>query len=262
MLSPASTGCSVSFRKKSRTASDDKLPNVPEWDEHMRLAAEKEILGFFITGHPLEKYQEKLEDLNALSTIDIAAMTSVDRQRRNDHHRRRDYQRASAEIEEGRSLRPGCTGRHVGLSRYDRVSRGLQALAKSETRCSGAGARRCKSRRRREPQDEVNDIMPLEDAKVPSCRAPFVSGFRWRPLRSNGRRPARDLHERKGEAKVLFDVERQGDFMVVMEAEGYNVLPDRTFIARVEATYADGAQYVLSISGHIARIFPDLEASQ
>ena len=25
-------------------------PNVPDWDEHMRLANEKEILGFFITG--------------------------------------------------------------------------------------------------------------------------------------------------------------------------------------------------------------------
>jgi hypothetical protein len=34
---------------------------------------------------------------------------------------------------------------------------------------------------------------------------------------------------------VLFDVERKGDFMVVMEAEGYNVMPDRNFIARVEA---------------------------
>ena len=40
--------------------------------------------------------------------------------------------------------------------------------------------------------------------------------------------------ESKGEARVLFDVERKGDFMVVMEAEGYNVLPDRAFIGRVE----------------------------
>ncbi len=35
--------------------------------------------------------------------------------------------------------------------------------------------------------------------------------------------------QRKGQAKVLFDVEREGDFMVVMEAEGYNVMPDRNF---------------------------------
>ncbi len=40
--------------------------------------------------------------------------------------------------------------------------------------------------------------------------------------------------ERKGEAKVLFDLDRDGDFMVVMEAEGYNVMPDRNFLGRVE----------------------------
>ena len=40
-----------------------KLPNTPDWDEHTRLANEKEILGFFISGHPLEKYRDKLERL-------------------------------------------------------------------------------------------------------------------------------------------------------------------------------------------------------
>ena len=47
--------------------------------------------------------------------------------------------------------------------------------------------------------------------------------------------------ERKGEAKVLFDVERPGDFLAVMEAEGYNVLPDRAFIARVEELCGRGS---------------------
>src|SRR5262249_16420289 len=53
---------------------EQKLPNVPDWDEHQRLAAEKEILGFFVSGHPLEKYQEKLLDLNALDTRTISEM--------------------------------------------------------------------------------------------------------------------------------------------------------------------------------------------
>src|SRR5205807_10593766 len=52
----------------------DRLPETPDWDEHQRLAAEKEILGFFITGHPFEKYREKLEDLRALNTQEISAM--------------------------------------------------------------------------------------------------------------------------------------------------------------------------------------------
>jgi len=51
--------------------------------------------------------------------------------------------------------------------------------------------------------------------------------------------------QRKGAAKVLFDVERQGDFMVVMEAEGYNVQPDRSFIDRVEELCGRGSVRII-----------------
>jgi DNA polymerase-3 subunit alpha len=52
-------------------------------------------------------------------------------------------------------------------------------------------------------------------------------------------------HEKKGEAKVLFDVERGGDFMVVMEADGYNICPDRNFISRVEELCGRGAVRII-----------------
>ena len=58
-----------------------------------------------------------------------------------------------------------------------------------------------------------------------------------------------DLHalclERKGAARVLFDLERKGDFTVVMDAEGYNVLPDRAFIHRVEELCGRGSVRVV-----------------
>ena len=56
------------LQEEETHSQHDKLPNVPDWDEHVRLANEKEIVGFFISGHPLEKYRDKLEDLHALST--------------------------------------------------------------------------------------------------------------------------------------------------------------------------------------------------
>ena len=37
---------------------DPTLPTVPEWDDRDRLAREKEALGFFISGHPLDRYRE------------------------------------------------------------------------------------------------------------------------------------------------------------------------------------------------------------
>jgi DNA polymerase-3 subunit alpha len=38
-------------------------PDVPEWRESQRLAFEKESLGFYITGHPLAKYEAELKSL-------------------------------------------------------------------------------------------------------------------------------------------------------------------------------------------------------
>ena len=73
------------------------------------------------------------------------------------------------------------------------------------------------------PKITAAEIMPLEEAKVPLPRAIRVRI----PLETSEESTIDNLHnlfvERKGEARVLFDVERQGDFMVVMEAEGYNV---------------------------------------
>src|SRR5271169_3724934 len=62
------------FADETAQQASDALPNTPDWDEHTRLSAEKEILGFFITGHPMDKYKDKLQDLQALSTAEISAM--------------------------------------------------------------------------------------------------------------------------------------------------------------------------------------------
>jgi hypothetical protein len=37
----------------------------------------------------------------------------------------------------------------------------------------------------------------------------------------------------RGDAKVLFDLVREGEYVVVMEAEGYNVSADRAFLKSV-----------------------------
>jgi DNA polymerase-3 subunit alpha len=52
-------------------ASPPPLPEVDEWPEHERLRYEKEILGFFTTGHPLARYQSRLEQLAVLSITDL-----------------------------------------------------------------------------------------------------------------------------------------------------------------------------------------------
>jgi DNA polymerase III subunit alpha len=49
------------------------LPDVEEWPEHELLAAEYSTLGFYISGHPLDKYAGRLKDLNA---VELASMES------------------------------------------------------------------------------------------------------------------------------------------------------------------------------------------
>jgi len=51
-----------------------ELRDVPDWTEAERLAGEKEVLGFYVTGHPLEKYMAKLA---AITRHDSASLEEL-----------------------------------------------------------------------------------------------------------------------------------------------------------------------------------------
>ena len=48
-----------------------QMPELDEWEEKDRLAFEKEALGFYITGHPLNEYQNLLEKFTNADTLSI-----------------------------------------------------------------------------------------------------------------------------------------------------------------------------------------------
>lgn len=48
-----------------------KLPNVGEYSKESRLAFEKEVLGIYISGHPLEEYEEKWRKSISATTADF-----------------------------------------------------------------------------------------------------------------------------------------------------------------------------------------------
>jgi len=234
------------FQEEAVTSSNTKLPDTPDWDEHTRLANEKEILGFFISGHPLEKYRDKLEDLHALSTEEIGAMKSstgkdeniatagiitsirVLKSKRGDFYAQGTLEDMSGSLE---------------MLVFPEAYRKLQDRVKLEVPVLIRGGVRIEEGAN--PKLTVNEIQPLEEARVPLPRSLRIRV----PLETASEATVDALQvlcvQRKGEAKVLFDVERQGDFMVVMEAEGYNVQPDRNFIARVEELCGRGAVRVI-----------------
>ncbi len=47
------------------------LPDVPPWTEAERLVKEKEVLGFFISGHPLERFREEVELFGTRTTATL-----------------------------------------------------------------------------------------------------------------------------------------------------------------------------------------------
>ena len=235
------------FADETAQQASDALPNTPDWDEHTRLAAEKEILGFFITGHPMEKYKEKLADLNALSTEEIAGMKKSTAKDENITtaglisglrvaKSRRGELWAQAALED-------MSGK-VELLIFPEAYRKLAERVKLEVPVLIRGGVRIEEGAN--PKITANEIIALDEARVPLPKA-----LRIRiPLGSASDSTVDELYalfnERKGDAKVLFDVEREGDFMVVMEAEGYNVMPDRSFRGRVEALCGRGSVRVIS----------------
>jgi DNA polymerase-3 subunit alpha len=47
------------------------LPEIEEWSENQRLAFEKESIGFYISGHPLKRYEELLDKFTNANAISI-----------------------------------------------------------------------------------------------------------------------------------------------------------------------------------------------
>jgi DNA polymerase-3 subunit alpha len=50
--------------------------NLPEWPVNQKLAYEREALGFYISGHPLEKFRAELKKFGAINTVDIKGQGS------------------------------------------------------------------------------------------------------------------------------------------------------------------------------------------
>jgi len=233
------------FENDKETQREKPLPNIPDWDEHQRLSAEKEILGFFITGHPLEKYRDKLLDFSALTTEDLGQLKSstgrdevlvggilkavrVSKSKKGDLYAQGRLEDMNGSVD---ILCFSESFKRLG----EKLKLDVPVLVKGSVRVEeGSNAKLM-----------ISDITPLEQAEPKLARSLRIKI----PLETASTGTVDALHalcaERKGEAKVLFDLERKGDFTVVMEVEGYNVLPDRSFINHVEELCGRGSVRII-----------------
>ncbi len=54
------------------TMTTPALPSIAEWDQAQRLKYERELTGFYITAHPLTRYQATLNALSTATTVGLA----------------------------------------------------------------------------------------------------------------------------------------------------------------------------------------------
>ena len=62
------------LEEKSSSAVPESIANLPEWPQHELLAHEKELLGFYVTGHPLTPLAPLLQRFSLHNTAQLATV--------------------------------------------------------------------------------------------------------------------------------------------------------------------------------------------
>jgi DNA polymerase-3 subunit alpha len=235
--------------------SADDLPRVPDWEEGVRLANEKEVLGFFVSGHPLDKYAEKLRNLTGVITtaealerkpperswgrqpdpadeIQVAGMILGLRVQKSKRDQKL-YAQAALEDATGK-IDLICFSRD-----YERLQGQLKIEAPVLVRGVLMGDDDAASK------ISVSSIQALEDVevKLPSGVRIRINLDRASEEMFAGLKSAADAAP--GPGKVMLQLERKGEYAVILEPDGMNVAADRTWVARIEELVGKGCVQAL-----------------
>jgi DNA polymerase-3 subunit alpha len=209
------------------------LPTLPDWTSRQKLSGEKEMLGIYVTGHPLDEYSGKAAELASHTTDQLdeslekgaevaicGILTGLQRKRNKEGKLW-----AAMQIED----RQGCVEAMVFTTQYDRLLSALvedqAVLVKGLALPEDNGP----------PKISVQDIVPLEMARV---NLPSLISIRI-PVGANGTSADRaaalnQLFERKrGDTEVRLRLEKPRDFSVILDVTT-KVRPDKEFKAEVE----------------------------
>ena len=210
---------------------DHPLPNLPDWTSQQKLSGEKEMLGIYVSGHPLDEFNDKICELATHDTetieglekgVEVAIcgiLTGIARRRNKDGKLW-----AAMQLED----RKGALEAMVFTTQYDRLLTSMvedkavlvRAMVLPEDNAP--------------PKLSVQDIVPLDVARV---NLPSVISIRIR-LGNNGNNDKAqalgDLFQRKqGSTEVRLRIEKPRDFSVILDVTA-KVRPDKEFKAEIE----------------------------
>ncbi len=211
--------------------TDYPLANLPDWTMEQKLAGEKELLGIYVSGHPLDRYKEKvadltthftdrLEELEKNTTVAMCGiLTNIVRKT----NREGKYW-AALKIDDRR----GTAEAMVFANKYEELLPALREDAAVFLRAAVL------PEEGGPPKLSIQDMVKLEDARVD---LPSLISIRfWLKDEGSAERASalNELFVRKcGATEVRLRLEKPRDFSVVMDLAS-KVRPDREFRAEIE----------------------------
>jgi len=226
-------------------ASEHPLPKVPDWTGPEKLSSEKEMLGFYITGHPLDQYKDKvsqlathtssnLEGLAKGTEVALCGVFAAIQRRRTKEGK----PWAALQIED----LEGSIEAMVFSTQFDRLNASLvedkavlvRGLVLPEENAP--------------PKISVQDVVPLEVARVHlpsliSIKVPVNGASAGDADRATA---LRGLFQAKpGDTEVRLRLEKPRDFSVILDVT-VKVRPDKEFCAEIARICGSEALEVLA----------------
>jgi len=219
------------------------LPKVADWTSHEKLSGEKAMLGFYITGHPLDQYIDKVKELATHTTSNLEGLskstevalcgilTGITNKRNKEGKMWAAFQLEDLE---------GAVDAMVFSTQFERLAPALQEdkamLVRGLVLPEESGP----------PKISVQDIIPLENARV---NLPSLISIKV-PLNGSGEaKRAAALHElfgrKPGETEVRLRLEKSRDFSVILDVSA-KVRPDKEFRAEVARICGTEAMEILA----------------
>jgi DNA polymerase-3 subunit alpha len=234
--------------------NEESLASVAEWDEHTRLQNEKEVLGFFVSGHPLDKYREKLRNLKVIDTVTACEMKPEPQTFRRGQEPQSEISIAGVitGLKVAKSKRSGemyaqatleDTVGKIELIAFSQSYLKLSEKLKIDVPVVVRGVLR--GEEDSAPKLAISSIQALEDIKL---KLPESLRIKI-PLHNPDAALLEKLHAvllgAPGKGKVLLDLEEPGEFCAVLEPHNLLVAADRLFIDHIEELVGRGGVRVM-----------------
>jgi DNA polymerase-3 subunit alpha len=245
------------FNEPAQGSSANDLPRIADWEEKQRLDGEKEVLGFFVSGHPLDKYAEKLRNLpNVVSTAAALEMKPPAAPKWGQQRDPSDEVSIAGVLVGMKAMKSKRTEKMYAQGHledsygkieivcfpkdYEKIGEQLKTQSAVLVRGVLTGEEESA------PKLAISSLQPLDDVQI---RLP--KGIR---LRLNLDISSEELFsalktkitDAPGPGKLMMHLQKKGSYEVILEPEGMKVSADKAWIESVEELLGRGAVQVLS----------------